>query len=163
MNRTILLVAVAAFALLAGACSIDVERNDDGSLQIETVLTEDSLAAELAKGIDDPNVQSMTVDMKDGYAVVEMEALSEWGDGLDEVSFKVEMFVVDGRLGVNVTDAVWNDIEIPQELTNIWNEELAKELEEGAKEDPDSTLVAVELTENDLTMEFRLETDESKS
>jgi len=158
-----MLVAVAAFALLAGACSIDVERNDDGSLQIETVLTEESLATELAKGMDDPNVESMTVDMKDGYALVEMEALSEWGDGLDEVSFKVEMFVVDGHLGVNVTEAVWNDIEIPQELTDIWNEELAKELEEGAKEDPDSTLVAVELTENDLTMEFRLETDESKS
>ena len=163
MKRIIMLVAVAAFALLAGACSIDVERNDDGSLQIETVLTEESLATELAKGMDDPNVESMTVDMKDGYALVEMEALSEWGDGLDEVSFKVEMFVVDGHLGVNVTEAVWNDIEIPQELTDIWNEELAKELEEGAKEDPDSTLVAVELTENDLTMEFRLETDESKS
>ncbi len=158
-----MLVAVAAFALLAGACSIDVSRNDDGSLQIETVLTEESLANELAKGIDDPNVISMDVDMKNGYALVEMEAKSEWGDGIDTVSFRVDMFVVDGHLGVNVTEAVWNDIEIPQELTDVWNEELAKELEEGAKEDPDSTLVAVELTENDLRMEFRVETDESKS
>ncbi len=158
-----MLVAVAAFALLAGACSIDVSRNDDGSLQIETVLTEESLANELAKGIDDPNVISMDVDMKDGFALVTMEAKSEWGDGVDDVSFKVEMFVVDGHLGVNVTEAVWNDIPIPQELTDIWNEELAKQLEEDAKEDPDSTLVAVELTENDLRMEFRLETDESKS
>ncbi|MDJ0952123.1 MAG: hypothetical protein QNJ81_00460 [Acidimicrobiia bacterium] len=163
MNRIIMLVAVAAFALLAGACSIDVSRNDDGSLQIETVLTEESLANELAKGIDDPNVISMDVDMKDGFALVTMEAKSEWGDGVDDVSFKVEMFVVDGHLGVNVTEAVWNDIPIPQELTDIWNEELAKQLEEDAKEDPDSTLVAVELTENDLRMEFRLETDESKS
>ena len=163
MKKTIMLIAVVAFALLAGACSIDVARNPDGSLQIETVLTEESLANELARGIDDPNVISMDVDMKDGYALVEMEAKSEWGDGVDEVSFKVEMFVVDGHLGVNITEAVWNDIEIPQELTDLWNEELAKELEEGAKEDPDSTLVAVELTENDLRMEFRHETDESKS
>ena len=163
MKKTIMLIAVVAFALLAGACSIDVSRNDDGSLQIETVLTEESLANELARGIDDPNVISMDVDMKDGYALVEMEAKSEWGDGIDEVSFKVEMFVVDGHLGVNVTEAVWNDIEIPQELTDLWNEELAKELEESAKEDPDSTLVAVELTENDLRMEFRHETEQSKS
>lgn len=162
MKKTMMLVAVAAFAILAGACSIDVERNADGSLQIETVLTEESLANELARGIDDPNVISMDVDMKDGHALVEMEAKSEWGDGVDEVSFKVEMFVVDGHLGVDVTEAVWNGIEIPQELTDLWNEELAKELEEGAKEDPDSTLVAVELTENDLRMEFRHETDESK-
>lgn len=163
MKKISMMVAVAAFALLAGACSIEVERNDDGSLQIQTVLTEESLANELARGIDDPNVESMTVDMKDGYALVEMEAKSEWGDGTDTVSFKVEMFVVDGHLGVNVTEAVWNDIEIPQELTDLWNEELAKELEEGAKEDPDSTLVAVELAEDSLTMEFRHETDESKS
>lgn len=156
-----MLIAVVALALLAGACSIDVARNPDGSLQIETVLTEESLATELAKGIDDPNVISMDVDMKDGYALVAMEAKSEWGDGVDEVAFKVEMFVVDGHLGVNVTEAVWNDIEIPQELTDLWNEELAKELEEGAKEDPDSTLVAVELTENDLRMEFRHETSKS--
>ena len=163
MKKIIMMVAVAAFALLAGACSIDVERNDDGSLDIETVLTEESLANELAKGINDPDVESLTVDMKDGYALVAMEAKSEWNQGTDAVSFKVEMFVVDGHLGVDVTEAVWNDIEIPQELVDIWNDALAKELEEGAKEDPDSTLVAVELTEDALTMEFHHETEESKS
>jgi hypothetical protein len=162
MKKTIMLVAVAAFALLTGACSIDVARNDDGSLQLETVLTEDSLANELAMGIDDPNVESMTVDMKDGYALVEIEARRERGVGTDDISFRVDMFVDDGHLGVNVTEAVWNDIPIPQELTDVWNEELAAELEEEAKKEPDSTLVAVELTENALTMEFRLETDESR-
>ncbi len=158
-----MLIAVAAFALLAGACSIDVERNEDGSLQLTTVLTEESLANEIAKGIDDPNVESMTVDMKDGYALVEIQAQRESGFGTDNISFRVDLFVVDGHLGVNVTNAVWNDIPIPQELTDIWNEELAAQLEADAKEDPDSTLVAVELTENSLTMEFRHETEESKS
>lgn len=158
-----MLAAVATFAVLAGACSIDVERNEDGSLQIETVLTEESLANELAKGIDDPNVKFMTVDMKDGYALVEIEADRESGFGTDNISFRVDMFVDDGHLGVNVTEAVWNDIPIPQELTDIWNEELARELEADAKEDPDSTLVAVEITENDLRMEFRHETEESKN
>ena len=157
-----MLVAVAAFALLAGACSIDVDRNDDGSLQIKTVLTEESLASEIAKGIDDPNVNFMTVDMKDGYALVEIEADRESGFGVDNISFRVDMFVEDGHLGVNVTEAVWNEIPIPQELVDIWNEELAAQLEADAKEDPDSTLVAVDLTENALTMEFRHETEESK-
>ena len=157
-----MLVAVAVLAVFAGACSIDVERNEDGSLQIETVLTEVSLANELTKGIDDPNVVAMEVDMKDGYALVEMEAKREFGTGTDIVSFRVEMFVVDGHLGVDVTEAVWNDIPIPQELTDIWNEELAAELERDAKKDPDSTLVAVEITEDDLRMEFRHETEQSK-
>lgn len=158
-----MLLAVTAFAVLAGACSIDVERNADGSLQIETVLTEESLANEIARGVDDPNVETMDVDMKDGYALVDITAKRENGPGIDNISFRVDMFVVDGHLGVNVTEAVWNDISIPQELTDIWNEELARELEEGAKEDPDSTLVAVSLSEDALTMEFRHETEESKS
>lgn len=158
-----MLVVVAAFALLAGACSIDVERNEDGSLQLTTVLTEESLANEIAKGIDDPNVNFMAVDMKDGYALVEIEADRESGLGVDNISFRVDLFVDNDHLGVNVTNAVWNDIPIPQDLVDIWNEELAAQLEADAKEDPDSTLVAVELTENTLTMEFRHETEESKS
>ena len=162
MNRIMVMMAVAAFALLAGACSIDVERNDDGSLQIRTVLTEESLANEIAKGIDDPNVNFMNVDMKDGYALVEIEADRESGFGVDNISFRVDMFVDDGHLGVNVTEAVWNEVPIPQDLVDIWNEELAAQLEADAKEDPDSTLVAVELTESALTMEFRHETEESK-
>lgn len=163
MNRTIKLVAVVAFALVAGACSIDVARNDDGSLQIETVLTEDSLANEIAKGIDDPNVEHMAVDMKDGYALVDIEAKRESGFGVDNISFRADMFVIDGHLGVDVTEAEWNGVPIPQELTDIWNEELAAQLEADAKEDPDSTLVAVELTEDALTMEFHIETDASRN
>ena len=163
MNRIAMLVAVAAFALVAGACSIDVERNDDGSLQIETVLTEESVKNEIAKGIDDPQVNYLTVDMKEGFALVDMERERDSGIGVDNISFRVDLFVDDGHLGVNITEAVWNDFPIPQELVDIWNEEMAIELERDAKEDPDSTLVAVNLSETELTMEFHHETEESKS
>ena len=158
-----MMVAVAAFALVAGACSIDVERNDDGSLQIESVLTEESVGNELAKGIDDPQVNYLTVDMKEGYALVDMERTRDSGIGVDNISFRVDLFVIDGHLGVNITEAVWNDFPIPQELVDIWNEEMAVELEAEAKKDPDSTLVAVNLSETALTMEWHYETEESKS
>lgn len=157
------LVVVAALAVLTGACSIDVERNEDGSLQLTTVLTEESLTNEIARGIDDPNVKLMTVDMKNGYALVELEADRESGFGTDNISFRVDLFVDNDHLGANVTNAVWNDIPLPQDLVDIWNEELAAQLEADAKEDPNSTLVAVELTEDALTMEFRHETEESRS
>ncbi len=158
-----MMVAVAAFALVAGACSIDVERNDDGSLQIETVLTEESVKNEIAKGIDDPQVNYLTLDMKEGYALVDMERVRDSGIGVDNISFRVDLFVDNGHLGVNITEAVWNEFPIPQELVDIWNEEMAVELEREAKEDPDSTLVAVNLSETELTMEFHHETEESKS
>ena len=158
-----MLAAVAAFALVAGACSIDVERNDDGSLQVESVLTEESVKNEIAKGIDDPQVDYLNIDMKDGYALVDMERKRDSGIGVDQISFRVDLFVDDGHLGVSITDAVWNEISIPQELVDIWNEEMAIELEREGKKDPDSTLIAVSLSETALTMEWHVETEQSKS
>jgi hypothetical protein len=157
-----MLAAVVAFALVAGACSIDVARNDDGSLQVETVLTEQSLADELTKGVDDPQVNYLTVDMKDGYALVDMERTRDSGFGIDNVSFRVDLSVGDGHLVVDVTEAEWNGISIPQELVDIWNAELAAQIEADAKKDPDSALVSVSLTETALTMEWHVETDQSK-
>lgn len=75
--------------------------------------------------------------MKVGYALVEMQRDRDSGIGIDNVSFRVEMLVADGQ----------NEFPIPQELVDIWNEEMAVELEREAKKDPDSTLVAVNLSE----------------
>jgi hypothetical protein len=132
-------------------------------LQVETVLTEESVKNEITKGVNDPQVSYLTVDTKDGYALVDMEHERDSGIGVDNISFRVDMFVDDGHLGVNVTDAVWNEIGIPQELVDIWNQELAAELEAEGKKDPDSTLVGVNLSETALTMEWHVETEESKS
>lgn len=162
MTRMMMLAAVAAFALLAGACSIDVARNDDGSLEVETVLTEESVKNEIAKGVDDPQIKYLTVDMKPGYVLVAMERVRDSGIGIDEVSFRVDLSVEDGHLAADVTDAVWNDFPIPQELVDIWNEELAAGLEEEGKKDPDSTLSVVTLTEDSLTMQWHVETAQSK-
>jgi hypothetical protein len=157
-----LATGLAALGLFAGACQLDVERNTDGSLQIEAVISENDIATEIALGMqaDDADV---TVDLRNGYALIEAVGPTEDNPLTETVSFRMELFVVDGHLGAEVSDAEWNDIEIPQAMVDVWNEELARELEEGAKEDPDSTLVAVEIKNKELRFEFRHETEQSKS
>lgn len=159
MSRIAFAVTITVLALVGGACSIDVQRNDDGSLQVESMLTEASLRSEIARGMDDPQVNYLTVDMKDGFAVVAAERERDSGIGADTISFRVDLFVLDGHLGATISEAVWNDVSIPQELVDVWTEDLAHRLEEAGKKDPDSTLVAVDLTETSLTMEWRVETD----
>ena len=162
-NRMLLAGLLAAFSLVATACQLDVERNDDGSLQIEAVFAEADIAKEIGLGItNDPNAESLTVDLKDGYALIEGVGKNRFGTRTETVSFRLELSVVDGHLGAEVSDAVWNGIDIPQELVELWNEELAAELEASAKEDPDSTLASVEITEDELRFEFRVETEQSK-
>jgi hypothetical protein len=162
-NRIMLTGLAAALALIASACQLDVERNADGSLQIEAIVAEADIAEEIALGIsDDPEAESVTVDLKDGYALVEMVGKNDFGTRTETVSFRLELFVVDAHLGAEVSDAVWNDIEIPSEMVEMWNEELAWELEQSAKDDPDSTLAGVSITEDQLRFEFRVETPRSK-
>jgi hypothetical protein len=163
MNRITILVAIVVLALFAGACSIDVARNADGSLEVESVLTEESVRAEIAKGLDDAQINYLNVDMKNGYALVDLERERDSGFGTDTISFRVDLAVGDGHLVANVTEAVWNGVSIPQELVDVWNDEVAAQLEAEGKKDPNSTLVAVTLTEDDLTMAWHVETDQSKS
>lgn len=162
MNRISIGLLAAALGLVAGACSIDVERNPDGSLQISSVLTEESMQSEINRGIDDPAVRELTVDMKDGYALVAAEK-DEPSGAVSAIDFRVDLAVVDGHLGVTISDAVWNGFPIPEPIVEVWNDNLALVLEEAGREHPDATLVDVSLTEDALSMEWHVETEESKS
>ncbi len=162
MNKMFLAAGLAAFGLVAGACQIDVERNTDGSLSIEAVISETDIATEIALGME-AEEGTVTVDLKDGYALVAAEGPNDENRRLtDTFSFRMELYVDGDHLGAEISDAKWNGFDVPQDMVDIWNEELAKELEAGAKEDPDSTLVDVEITEDDLRFEFRVETEHSK-
>lgn len=159
-TRMLLIAMLSTLTVFTAACQLDVERNADGSLQIEAVIDESDIATELDFGTGED--ETVTVDLKDGYALIDAEGPSESGRRVDTVSFRLELYVEGDHLGATVTDAVWNGIDIPQELVDIWNEELAAELEAEAKEDPDSTLVDVEITETQIRFEFRVETEHSK-
>lgn len=159
-NRMIFGGLVAALSLIGAACQLDVERNADGSLQIEALIDEADIATEIGLGIGEG--ETVAVDLRDGYALIDAAGPSKSGRRTDTVSFRLDLFVVDDHLGAEVTDAVWNGIDVPQELVEIWNEELAAELEDAAKEHPDSTLQSVQITEAQLRFVFRVETEHSK-
>lgn len=161
-NRMMLVGLVAALGLIGAACQLDVERNPDGSLQIEAIITEADIATELGFA-EDPEFETLVIDLRDGYAVFDATGPNEDDKTrTDEVGFKMELFVVDGHLGAEVSDAVWNGIDLPQLFIDEWNEELAKDLEKSAKEDPNSTLVDVEITDDQVRFEFRVEDKKNK-
>lgn len=162
MNKMFLAAGLAAFGLIAGACQLDVERNTDGSLQIEAIISEADIATEIALGME-AGEGTVTVDLKDGYALVSAEGPTDDHPLTETFSFRMELYVDGDHLGAEISDAEWNGYPVPDEFVEIWNEELAKELEAGAKEDPDSTLVDVSITEDQLRFEFRVETEQSKS
>lgn len=162
MNKITIGIFIVVLGLVAGACSVDVERNADGSLQVETVITEESLQQEITAAIDDPLVREFSVEMKDGYALVDAVGDKAVGEGTNEVSFRLELSVVDGHLGADISDAVFNGFPVPAEIVAVWNDKLARDLERAGRRNPDNTLVGVRLTETELTMEWHVETPQSR-
>lgn len=160
MNKRSILMAVgiAAVALLASACSIDVERNADGSLQVEGVITEADLAAELER---DPQNENVSVDVGDGYMFVTADH-TELDGSTHAISFRADLGVAENTLTVEVSEATWDEFPIPQPFVDQFNAELARAIERAARQHPDAALLSVDLSGDELAMEWRIETPESK-
>jgi hypothetical protein len=122
-----LLVAVLAMS----ACTIHIDRNDDGSLRAESLLPEETLQREIALAIADPKVQELTVDLHDGYISATGIRKRDGDDETDKLTFRLTLGVADGHLTAAISDAVLNDIAIVQERVDRWNERIAENLEKG--------------------------------
>ena len=151
-------VGIAALALVASACSIDVERNADGSLQVDAVVTEQSMAAELER---DPFNENVVVDIADGYLTASADRKG-LGGNTNFVSFRADLSVAGETLTVSVSEATFDGFPIPESIVAQWNDDLARAIERAARQHPDAELVSVTLANDELAMEWRIETPESK-
>ena len=159
--RKSLIVAIVGFGLLTAACTIDVEPNPDGSLTVESVIDESRLAEAIETNAK-PN-ESLEIDFHAGYIAIEGSGPDEDTGRVNDVSFKATLGVEDGHLSADLYDAFWNGEPMPSWIVEFWNETLARQLEREGQKDPDSTLQSVDVSESDVTLVWRVETDASKS
>jgi hypothetical protein len=161
MKKT-LIAALVGLALIASACSIDVEANPDGSLTVTSNVTEQKLQAAIDSTIKDPNVESLDVEFRDGFVAVDGTGRDQNTGRINETSFVAELSVDDGHLDVDISDAVWNSEPVPLWIVELWNESLARNLEREGRKNPDATLTSVTVTDADITMVWHVETEASK-
>ena len=156
-KKTVLMAATAALALLLSACSVNVERNDDGSLQIDGEITAESLAAEFER---DPENDAVAVQIDDGVMRLDVEGTDENGEYV--ANLRVELAVVDGTLAVDITEAFYNGWTVPEEIRDEFNKEIAKEIKKAVNQNPDATLLSLVADDGKVTTEWRVETKDSK-
>ena len=157
-STKVLMVAVlTALALLASACSIDVERNDDGSLRIDGEITAESLAAEFER---DPENNSVDVAIKDGVMLIDVAGVDENGEYV--ANLRVELSADDGTLVVDITEAFYNGWTVPDKIRDEFNKAIAKEIRKAVQENPDATLVSLVADDGKIVTEWRVETEDSK-
>jgi hypothetical protein len=156
---TVLVVMATALS----ACSINVDRNPDGSLTVEAVMDEATLQSELKAAIADPLVEDFTVDLNDGYILVSGERRRAMSDDVDTLSFRLDLGVSDGHLSATISGAELNGRPIEEARVAIWNERIATRLERWGKRHPDGTLQSVTISGDSLTMVWQVETWRSRS
>ena len=161
-QRIMVLGLLVAMGPAVSACSVEIERNTDGSLAVESSMTGDALQDELEAAIADPLVREFTADLHDGYILVSAERERVMSDETDTMTFRLDLGVSDGHLTATVSDALLNDLPIEEERVAVWNERIATRLERSGQRNPNSTLQAVTVSEDAVTMIWRIETSRSR-
>lgn len=156
----VMLLATASLAL--GACSIAVDRNPDGSLRLEVNLPESAIQEEIAAALDDPLITDLQADLRQGYIYVTAERKRVVGDETDMLTFRLDLGTKEGHLTAVISDAKINQESVNEAYVDIWNERLAKRLENAGKQNPDSSLQSVSISDDSLDFIWRVETPRSK-
>ena len=162
MFRIPALALAGMLAVSTSACSIDVDRNADGSLQVSTTISETSLASEIEAGIANPAIENVDVDLQDGFVDVSATRARPGGGGSDTMTFRVDLGVSDGRLDVVVSEVEVAGHPVDEAVVGNWNATLSNKLERAARRNPDATLQAVSITGDEVSFSWRVETARSR-
>ena len=148
-----LLTLVAAATLILGACKADFSRNDDGSLIMETTVTQEQIQETISSAIADPLIQDLTASLQNGYVSVSgtRQRLNDPGK-TDTMSLRLDLGVSNGQLTASISDAQIDGVDIEQNRVDNWNQTIANRLSNFGGRSENATLQSVAITPEQVTM-----------
>ncbi len=156
------LIILVGLASTLSACGLNLERNPDGSIRLETNITEQSLQNEIDIAIADPLITDFSTDLREGYVFVSADRKRVGSDVIDTMDFRLDLGESDGHLTAVISDVQLNDIPIDEARVAVWNQTIATRLERAGKRNPNSSLQEVLITGDAITMVWRIETAQSR-
>ena len=150
--KNISLIAVIMLLSLS-ACKANVSRNDDGSVTVETSVTQEQLQEVISSSIADPLIQELTVSLQNGYVSVTgvRQRLND-ASKTDAMSFRLDVGVSNGELTASVSDAQIDGIAIDQNRVDNWNQTIANRIAKIGGENRNATLQSVSVAPEQVTM-----------
>ena len=148
-----LLTLMAAATLILGACKADFSRNDDGSLTMETAVTQEQIQETISSAIADPLIQDLTASLQNGYVSVSgtRQRLNDPGK-TDTMSLRLDLGVSNGQLTASISDAQIDGVDIEQNRVDNWNQTIANRLSNFGGRSENATLQSVAITPEQVTM-----------
>ena len=152
-----LLTLMAAATLILGACKADFSRNDDGSLTMETTVTQEQIQETISSAIADPLIQDLTASLQNGYVSVSgtRQRLNDPGK-TDTMSLRLDLGVSNGQLTASISDAQIDGVDIEQNRVDNWNQTIANRLSNFGGRSENATLQSVSVTPESVTMTWNV-------
>ena len=155
MKQNIKKLSVLAIILMLtlSACKANVSRNDDGSLSVETSVTQAQLQEIISSSIADPLIKSLTVTLQQGYVSVigERERLNN-ASKTDSMSFRLDLGVSNGELTASISDAQIDGVSIEQNRVDHWNQTIANRIANIGSRNENAKLQSVSITPEQVLM-----------
>ena len=150
--KNISLLAVIMLLALS-ACKANISRNDDGSVTVETSITQEQLQEVISSSIADPLVQELTVSLQNGYvSVIGVRQRLNDPSKTDAMSFRLDLGVSNGELTASISDAQIDGVAIEQNRVDNWNQSIANRLAMIGGGNRNATLQSVSVTPEQVTM-----------
>jgi hypothetical protein len=144
---------ISLIALLITACKANISRNNDGSLDVETTISQQQLQEVVTASISDPLIKDMTVSLQSGYVLVSgtRTRLND-SSKTDTLSFRLDLAASNGQLTSSISNAQLDGIAIEQDRVDLWNEKIANRLARLGQKNRNSTLTSIIITPQAVTM-----------
>ena len=152
------LIAILFFAVLVtSACERTITRNANGSLDVQTSITQQQIQSAIQASIADPLVKELNVQLQSGYNLVsgQRHRLND-STKTDTLSFSLVLSVSNGQLAAAVTNAQIDNIAVDHARVSNWNQTIANRLENLARRAPNAALQSVSITPDAVSMTWQV-------
>ena len=148
-----ILVLVTVFMFLLSACKANIARNQDGSLTVETTISQQELQDVVSAAIADPLMKNITVSLQSGYVSVsgERQRLNNVSK-TDLLTFRLDLSVNNEQLTSSISNAQLDGKPLEQNRVDNWNQTIANRLSNLGQRNQNSALQSINITTEAVTM-----------
>jgi len=126
-------------------------------------MTAESLQSEIRAALADPQIENITVQLKQGYIDVSAERKRLNSDRTDTLTFRLDLGASNGHLTATISNALLEGQAVEADRVELWNEHIANRLANFNQRRPNSSLQSVNVTSEAVTMTWHVETARSQS
>ncbi|MCE9646210.1 MAG: hypothetical protein K8S20_09450 [Chloroflexi bacterium] len=148
---------LAALLFMTSACKANISRNGDGSLTVETTISQQELQEAITAAIADPLIQELNASLQSGYVLV-TSTRQRLNDAAktDSLSLRLDLGVSNGQLTSTISAAQIDGVAIEQNRVDLWNQTIANRLSLIGNKNQNSTLESISITPDQVTMTWKV-------